>query len=123
MYQAKSVSTLQLYQLHGVPSAAGRLEELGEIYDGFEQSIHDADCALHAGRALSAQFQREALQGAGYERLQTLVDQMHSKYTEYQLALNMADDYLNHIDFYVQSLAQTHSIGGERTGGNAIHAA
>jgi hypothetical protein len=123
MYQAKSASTLRLYHLYDVSSVTERTEELSGIYDEFEQTIHYADSALHAGRALSAQFQREALQGAEYERLQTLVEQMHRQYIEYQQALSSADQLLSHIDFYLQALEQTNPSGGVQTGGKSIHAA
>jgi hypothetical protein len=132
LYRAHSLTTLRLRQPETL--LAHSLPELSQLSQEFDQAVYQADGALHAGRALSAQFQRTvedlveqfhfgALRGTWWICLQGLLDQMRARYAEYEQMLYTAFEHQGYIQWYLAWVAQTGQADTAQTGERAVHAA
>jgi len=133
MHRAFSSTTLRLCQ-GSLRTSNHSCIELGQAYQEVEQAITQADKALHTGRALSSQFQREVerlagqfrggvLRPAWWEGLQGMLVRMYARYAEYEQLFAIAVEKQGFINWYLAWEPHTEASDRQIAGKQDVHAA
>jgi hypothetical protein len=115
LHQAYSSTTLRLYKPEMVPADSLSLPELRQACHEFDQTISNADMALHTGRRLALQFQRTIVllreqfytgspTGTWWVCLQERLTRMRACAVRYEHMLERAFEIQGCINWYLSQI-------------------